>query len=277
MVRDIIVIDEEKCNGCGLCVPNCPEGALQVIDGKVRLISDLLCDGLGACVGECPQGALKVEKKDVGPYDEKKAMENIIKAGTNTIKAHLKHLYDHNQKEYLEIAINVLKEKNIQIPDYKDKEIFMGGCPGSRIFDFREENKNEESGSIKISSQLRQWPIQLHLISPEAPYYQKADLLLAADCTAFAYGNFHNDYLKGKSIAIACPKLDENQEVYIEKIKDMIEISKINTITVLIMQVPCCRGLLKIAQEAREKSSRKIPIKYIVISLKGDILEEEWI
>jgi len=277
MVRDIIVIDEEKCNGCGLCVPNCPEGALQVIDGKVRLISDLLCDGLGACVGECPQGALKVEKKDVGPYDEKKAMENIIKAGTNTIKAHLKHLYDHNQKEYLEIAINVLKEKNIQIPDYKDKEVFMGSCPGSRIFDFREENKNEESGSIKISSQLRQWPIQLHLISPEAPYYQKADLLLAADCTAFAYGNFHNDYLKGKSIAIACPKLDENQEVYIEKIKDMIEISKINTITVLIMQVPCCRGLLKIAQEAREKSSRKIPIKYIVISLKGDILEEEWI
>ena len=120
MLRDIIIIDEEKCNGCGLCVPNCPEGALQVIDGKVRLVSDLLCDGLGACVGECPVGALKVEKREVEPYDERKVMENIIKAGKNTIKAHLKHLYEHNQIAYLEIALNVLKEKNIEIPDFKE-------------------------------------------------------------------------------------------------------------------------------------------------------------
>lgn len=278
MLRDIIIIDEEKCNGCGLCVPNCPEGALQVIDGKVRLVSDLLCDGLGACVGECPLGALKVEKMDVPPYDEKKVMENIVKAGENTIKAHLKHLYEHNQMDYLEIAIKYLEKKNLKIPEYKeDKNMnFMGGCPGSQMFDFRDEEVKEEL-SYKNISQLRQWPIQFHLVSPEAPYYNRADVLIAADCTAFTYGNFHNDFLKGKAIAIACPKLDENQEVYVKKIKDMVEISKVNTFTVFIMQVPCCRGLLDIVKEGVEKSSRKVPIKYVVIGLKGEILEEEWV
>ncbi len=151
------------------------------------------------------------------------------------------------------------------------------GCPGSRMYDFRkeEEDKEEVQGSVK--SQLRQWPIQLHLVSPLAPYYEGADVLLVADCVAYAVGDFHQTHLKGKSLAIACPKLDEGQDVYVEKIKSWIEDAKINTLTVMIMQVPCCMGLLNLAREALEKSSRKIPLKLIVVSLQGDILKEEWV
>lgn len=281
MLRDMIVIDEEKCNGCGLCVPNCPEGALQIIDGKVRLVSDLLCDGLGACVGECPVGALKVEKREAEPYDEKKVMKNIIKAGENTIKAHLKHLYEHGQNEYLKQAIEFLKEKKIKIPEYKVETMAFdnfSGCPGSRMMDFREkQEENLNQSSVKQKSELRQWPIQLHLISPLAPYFKKADLLLAADCTAFAFGSFHSDFLKGKAISIGCPKLDENQEIYEEKITALIDEAKINSITAVIMEVPCCSGLLQIAQKAMVQANRKIPIKLIVIGIKGEILEEEWV
>lgn len=152
----------------------------------------------------------------------------------------------------------------------------MEGCPGARMQDFRtKEADGDETG--KRPSQLRQWPIQLHLVSPEAPYFAKADVLLSADCVAYTLGDFHKDYLKGKSIAIACPKLDEGQDEYVEKIKSLIEDAKINTLTVMIMQVPCCGGLTAIAQQALESSKRKIPVKSIVVSLKGDILSEEWI
>lgn len=152
----------------------------------------------------------------------------------------------------------------------------MDGCPGSRMQDFREnENKTEETGTRQ--SQLRQWPIQLHLISPMAPYYQKADVLLSADCVAYSTGDFHKDYLKGKSIAIACPKLDEGQDEYVEKITSLIDDAKINTLTVMIMQVPCCGGLVAMAQEALQKAKRKIPVKSIVVSLQGDILSEDWV
>jgi len=150
------------------------------------------------------------------------------------------------------------------------------GCPGSKMLDFRGEAAAEDSPAVKIKSQLKQWPIQLHLVSPAAPYYQGADVLLAADCVAYAMGDFHQEYLKGKAVAIACPKLDEGQEVYLEKIKAMCEEAKINTLTVMIMQVPCCMGLLKLAQEAVRQSSRKVPLKYAVVSLQGEILEEEW-
>lgn len=150
------------------------------------------------------------------------------------------------------------------------------GCPGARTQDFREkETKDDESG--KRQSQLRQWPIQLHLVSPEAPYYQKADVLLSADCVAFTVGDFHKDYLKGKSIAIACPKLDEGQDEYVEKIKSWIDDAKINTLTVMIMQVPCCSGLVAMAQQALQSAKRKIPVKSIVVNLQGDILSEEWV
>ncbi len=150
------------------------------------------------------------------------------------------------------------------------------GCPGSRMVDFRNEEAQEET-TEKVKSQLKQWPIQMHLISPTAPYYQGADVLLTADCVAYAMGGFHSDYLKGKSIAIACPKLDEGQDVYVEKIKSWLEDAKINTLTVLTMQVPCCAGLLSLAQQAVQSSSRTVPVKSIVVSLQGEILSEEWV
>ena len=154
----------------------------------------------------------------------------------------------------------------------------MEGCPGSKMMDMREKNDDKtEAGEVKIASQLSQWPIQLHLISPTAPYYEKADVLLTADCVAYALGNFHNDYLKGNSIAIACPKLDEGQETYVEKIKSWLEDAQINTLTVLIMQVPCCMGLLQLAKQALNDSDRKVPLKAVVVGLQGEILSEEWI
>jgi hypothetical protein len=153
----------------------------------------------------------------------------------------------------------------------------FGGCPGSRMMDLRRPEEKEETPATKVASQLRNWPIQLHLISPLAPYYQGADVLLAADCVAFALGGFHGDYLKGKSLAIACPKLDQGQEVYVEKIKDLIEKARINTLTVLTMQVPCCAGLVNLAMQALSASARKVPVKSVVVSLQGEILSEEWI
>jgi hypothetical protein len=151
------------------------------------------------------------------------------------------------------------------------------GCPGSKTADFRTKEVQEDAPAAKVQSQLRQWPVQLHLVSPVAPYYQGADVLLTADCVAYALGNFHADYLKGKSLAIACPKLDGGQEIYYEKIKSWIEDAKINTLTIMIMQVPCCSGLLKLAEHAARDANRKVPIKYSVIGIQGDILKEEWL
>lgn len=278
--RQIIKIDQEKCNGCGLCIPNCPEGALQIIDAKARLISDLFCDGLGACIGHCPQGAITIEEREAQGYDERKVMANVVKQGRNVIKAHLEHLKDHYQTQYLKEAIEYLEEKEIENPLAQKEEREMehfSACPGSKMVDFRK--KEETSGDITAArpSELRQWPIQLHLVSPMAPYYQKADVLLSADCVAYTAGDFHKDYLKGKSIAIACPKLDEGQEVYAEKVTSLIDDAKINTLTVMTMQVPCCAGLVAIAQDGASKAKRKIPIKSIVLSLQGDVLSEEWV
>lgn len=281
MKRSIIKIDEEKCTGCELCIPNCPEGAIQIIDGKARLVSDLMCDGLGACLGHCPEGAISVEEREAEPYDESKVMENIIKHGPNTIKAHLKHLRDHGQTEFYEQAMDYLKKNNIEIPREEDKEMqpmhHGGGCPGSRSINFNRLDVEESEMEGNRPSQLTHWPIQMHLISPNVPHFQGADLLLAADCTAFSLGDFHKDYLKDKVLAIACPKLDEGQDIYLEKLKALIDTAKINTLTVLIMQVPCCSGLLRLAQKAVEEASRKIPIKAVVVGIQGAILKEEWV
>jgi len=274
MKRKIIEIDEEKCTGCGQCIPNCPEGAIQIIDGKARLISDLFCDGLGACIGSCPVDAIKIVERDAEPYDERKVMENIIKKGENTIKAHLKHLHEHGETEYLRQALQVLKEKDIEI-DLNDV-LEVPCCPGMKTVDMRDK-KEEETAGTEIKSQLRQWPIQLHLVNPLATYFKKADLVIAADCTAYAYGNFHFDFLKGKTLIIACPKLDQNIDRYIEKISQIIDAGQINTITVVIMEVPCCMGLVKIVQEGMKKAKRKVPVKRCIISIKGELLEEEWI
>jgi len=277
MKRKIITIDETACTGCGLCIPNCPEGAIQIIDGKARLVSDLMCDGLGACLGHCPEGAIAIEEREAEDYDERKVMINIVKAGVNTISAHLHHLKSHNQTEYLAQALRYLKDNNIDLPDEGYTGVPHTGCPGSRTMSFKPVSPETEALAVSSSSALSHWPIQMHLISPQAPHYKNSDLVLAADCVAFSMGNFHTAYLKGKTLAIACPKLDNSQEVYIDKICQLIDIAKINTLTVIMMQVPCCGGLLRLAQTALAKASRKIPIKAIVTGLQGDVLSEEWV
>ncbi len=275
--RKIIRIDADKCNGCGLCIPNCPEGALQMIDGKARLLSDLFCDGLGACIGHCPQGAITTEEREAEPYDEKKVMENIIKAGPNTIKAHLKHLKEHGEFGYMRQALDVLNAKGLPIPELREEGgCPPSGCPGSRMVDFGDDVKQ---GSVEgdVTSQLRQWPVQLHLVSPNAPYFRGRDVVLSADCVAYALGGFHSQYLAGKSLAIACPKLDSDLDIYTEKITAMADEAKINTLTVLRMEVPCCGGLVQIAKNGLDAAKRKVPLKAITVSIKGEIIEEEWI
>ncbi len=281
--REIIKIIEEECDGCGVCIPNCPEGALQVIDGKSRLISDIYCDGLGACIGHCPQGAISTEEREAEEYDEKKVMrENIIKAGKNTIIAHLKHLKDHGETGYLRDAMTVLEEEGIEVNLDEEDECECdhpphNACPCGKTVGFSDEKEGEIEPGGRRTSQLRQWPIQLHLVPPMAPYFRGKDVLLVADCVGYSLGDFHEEYLKNKSLVIACPKLDSGQDIYLQKLTSMINDANINTLTVMIMEVPCCRGLLRLTQKAAENASRKIPIKVILVSIKGEILREEWI
>jgi len=278
MKRKIIKIDSELCNGCGNCIPNCPEGAIQLIDGKARLVSDLFCDGLGACLGECPLGAITIVEREAEPYDEFKVMENIVKCGDKTIIAHIKHLKVHNETKYLNEALNFLKEKNIKV-DYETvekSEPLKCGCSSSLEKEIHRCN-DPNSSDILIKSSLKNWPVQLHLVNPAAQYFTDADVLIAADCTAYAYGAFHNDFVKNKVLIIACPKLDSNKESYVEKIASLIDDSKIKSLSAVIMQVPCCSGLLMIIREALKLSQRKIPVSYSVISIEGDIIKKETI
>ncbi len=299
MKRSIIKIDKEKCNGCGLCIPNCHEGALQLIDGKARLISDLFCDGLGACIGHCPEGAITMEEREAEPYNETLVMEQMVNQGKNTVLAHLNHLKEHGADDLLKEAIAYIKNNNIDLDVTKEAhnhhefaihhEMMAaksggcgGGCPGSVPVSFDvdlEEVEKAGNGTEfkEARSELRQWPVQLHLLNPRAPYLTNADLVLAADCAAFSMGNFHSRFLKGKVLAIACPKLDSNQESYLEKLVSMISDSKINTLTVVRMEVPCCGGLTRMAQLAVQQSGRKIPIKQAIISTRGEVLQEDWI
>jgi NAD-dependent dihydropyrimidine dehydrogenase PreA subunit len=231
MKRDILKIDEDLCNGCGQCVPNCHEGALQIIDGKVRLVSELMCDGLGACIGHCPEGAITIEIREAEPFNETIVMEQIN----------------------------------------------SGGCPGSHAAVIERPQDSSRTVTTDQPSELRQWPVQMHLLNPNAPYLRGSDLLLAADCVAFSMGNFHRRYLKGRSLAIACPKLDHGSDLYIEKLTDMIDLAKVNTITVMMMEVPCCGGLLQMVKNSLSKASRKVPVKQMIISLSGEVLNEEWV
>ena len=292
MKREIVKIDEELCNGCGLCIPNCHEGALQIIDGKARLISDLMCDGLGACLGHCPEGAITIETREAQPYNETEVIKDMVAKGKSTVVAHLKHLREHNEIAFLKEGMQYLKA-NQQLLDFDLEDVIdevhenkpksgsacaTGGCPGSKtvVFDLPGEVKLADNGS-KQPSQLRQWPVQLHLINPMAPYFQKSDLLVAADCTAFSMGNFHSEWLKGKTLVIACPKLDHGAEMYINKLAMLIDDAKVNTITVMMMEVPCCGGLLNMVREAKQMTSRNVPVKAIVVSIKGEVLSEDWV
>jgi NAD-dependent dihydropyrimidine dehydrogenase PreA subunit len=240
MKRDILNINEDLCNGCGQCVPNCHEGALQVIDGKVRLVSELMCDGLGACIGHCPEGAITIETREAEPYDETLVLEQLINA----------EVHGHAG----------------------------GGCPGSRTMVIEKPvRQNGNAFDSDQPSELRQWPVQMHLVNPNAPYFRNADLLLAADCVAFSMGTFHSKHLKGKSLAIACPKLDQGTNIYIDKLTAMIDMAKVNTITVMMMEVPCCGGLLEMVRTALVRCSRKVPVKRMIVATNGEILEEAWL
>lgn len=301
MERDIVKIDEELCNGCGECVPNCHEGALQIIDGKARLISDLMCDGLGACIGHCPLGAIAIEKREAEPYDEKKAMAILVEKGENTVVAHLEHLLVHNENAFYEQAIEYLIEHepvlSFSLADviqkveqlsgqnqqprhlHVQKDPLACGCPGSAERSFKPAAMVDTSGGQQTNapSQLSQWPVQMHLINPQASFFHEADVVLAADCVAYSLGNFHQKYLKGKSLAIACPKLDHGPDIYVEKIKRMIDDAKINTLHIMIMQVPCCGGLRQMVEMARSQASRKVPVKQTIVGIQGEILSEEWV
>jgi ferredoxin len=269
--RSIIKIDEKKCNGCGLCIPNCPEGALKVIDGKVRLISDLFCDGLGACIGHCPEGAISIEEREAEKYDEKKVMTNIIPQGENVIKEHLKHLKDHNEKNYLKEAIDCLNEQGIENPLKEEQETkpLPCGCPGTALRKIKVEESEDEIEIGKQKSQLRQWPVQLNLLPPFASFFNDSDLLVCADCVPFAHANFHSDLLKGKSLVIGCPKLDDVQS-YEEKLTEIFKNNNIKSVTVAIMEVPCCYSLYSSVESAINKSGKKIPLIKEVIGIDGN-------
>ena len=279
MKREIVRIDTEKCNGCGVCIPNCHEGALQIIDNKAVLVSELMCDVLGACLGHCPEGALTIESREAEQYDELKVMREMVSKGKNVVIAHLKHLKDHNELGLLKQGIRYLWD-NKDMLQFNPAEVVeevhglkpfsaefsVAGkthatsdhaphsCPGSRSMHIERHDRKAETTGIETleeqSSALTQWPVQLHLINPAAGYFEGSDLLLSADCVAFSMGNFHSKYLKNKKLIIACPKLDRGMEVYVEKIRRLIDEAKVNTITVMRMEVPCCGGLLQIVNAA---------------------------
>ncbi len=297
MQRTMIHIDEDKCNGCGACVPNCHEGALQIIDGKARLVSDLMCDGLGACIGHCPQDAITLEEREAQPYDEILVMQEMAPKGKNTIKAHLIHMKEHKEFGFMKQGIKWLRENTEKVNfDVEEliKEVHNHGktetpkkqhahgtsCPGSQAMSFgsgiqmaQADTGNQQPQSMPGA--LQQWPVQLHLLNPMAEYLQNADLLVAADCTAFSMGDFHK-HLQGKTLAIACPKLDSGKETYIEKLRMMIDESKVNTITVMMMEVPCCGGLLSIIQTALSQAKRYVPVKVMIVNVRGEVISEDW-
>jgi NAD-dependent dihydropyrimidine dehydrogenase PreA subunit len=301
MKREIVQIDDEKCNGCGNCIPNCHEGALQIIDGKAVLVSELMCDGLGACLGHCPEGALTIEEREAEAYNEVQVIKAMINKGKNVITAHLKHLKEHGETIFLKQGLEYLVQHQPELsfdlmevvddvhhtlPNEQAKSKPQvattvthhhgGGCPGSQARSFAPVNQ-ATTNKDNTPSALTQWPVQMHLINPAASYFQGADLLIAADCVAFSLGNFHSKFLQGKKLAIACPKLDSNKEVYQQKITSLIDNVRVNTITVMIMEVPCCGGLLQLAINASNQANRKVPVKAITIGIQGDILAEDWV
>jgi NAD-dependent dihydropyrimidine dehydrogenase PreA subunit len=235
MLRNIVRIDEQKCNGCGLCVKACAEGAIQIIDGKAKLVSEIYCDGLGACLGHCPQGAISIEQREVPAFDEQAT---------------------HQHLQGLKTA----------------PETPPSGCPGMKMMHRKPQQPPADAGPIP--SQLGQWPVQLKLLSPIAPCFHQADLMLVADCVPFAMGDFHPSLLKGHTIAVGCPKLDDRQ-YYVEKVSQILQMNDIRSLTVVRMEVPCCSGLTQIARMAAANSGKPMPFEEIIISLDGRILQRQ--
>jgi NAD-dependent dihydropyrimidine dehydrogenase PreA subunit len=255
MIRKMVKIDEEKCNGCGLCVPSCAEGAIQIIDGKARLIADSLCDGLGACLGDCPVDAITIEEREADEFDEA-VVEEHLKAIDREPQP------NGHQPEAAPVGgCPSAAVQSVAAP--------AGGCPSARMMNFDKPRTEETAAAGPRPSRLAQWPIQLHLVPPTAPFFQNADVLLAADCAPFAYADFQEELLKGKALAIACPKLDKT-EPYVEKLTAMITQSNIRSLTVVHMEVPCCNGLVFMAKQAIANSGRDIPFETVCIGIRGD-------
>lgn len=241
MKRKIVQIDEDKCNGCGLCVPACAEGAITIVDGKARLAADNLCDGLGACLGECPQDAIKIIERDADAFDEVAV--------------------EHRLKE-------ISRPAHTSAPSPQHHA--GGGCPGSRAMTIQRPAPTHHEPTASQPSMLGQWPVQLHLVPVTAPYFQGADLLIAADCVPFAYAGFHKDFLTGKAVVVGCPKLDDNR-FYLEKLTQILTTSDIKSITVIKMEVPCCSGIGIAAREALKASGKDIAFKEITVTIQGEI------
>jgi ferredoxin len=240
--RKIVEIDEELCDGCGNCVPACAEGALVIENGKARVVKDQFCDGLGACLGDCPTGALRIIEREADEFDEA-AVE-----------------------EYLSD-----KEKG-----RRENEFIHTGCPSARIetIDTTQNKKKPFSADLaaESDSQLSNWPVQIMLVPPTAPFLKGADLLVVADCVPVAYRNFHQDFLEGKAVMMGCPKLD-NAQAYIDKFAQICQVSGLKSITSLIMEVPCCSALPMIVRKGLEKAAKQIPMEEVVIGTRGQILE----
>lgn len=252
-VREVIEIDEKLCDGCGDCVTACAEGAIAIIDGKARLISDVYCDGLGACLGHCPQGALKVIQREAEEFDEQ------------AVEKRLSQLREEKGTSPASPTLSVVSPQPM---------MGAGGCPGSRAQMHQPVAPGPSTAGTGPSSQLRHWPVQLHLVPPTAPFFQNQDVLLAADCVAFAVGDFHQRFLSGSSLAIACPKLDSNQEVYLRKLVAMIDEAEIRSLRVMVMEVPCCGGLVRLVEEAVRAAKRDLPVECLVVGTQGHILGE---
>jgi len=238
ILRKVVKIDEDKCNGCGACVPACAEGALQIIDGKARLVSDKYCDGLGACLGECPQGAITIEEREAEGFSEEEANHHM------------------HEKEFT-------KERT--------KDELPCGCSGAAVTQFARHETAEVAleQAVCYHSMLRHWPVQLTLVPPAAPFLQGADLVLAADCVPFAYAGFHHDFLKNRALLVACPKLDDFQ-AHLSKLAEILRRSDVKSLTVVHMEVPCCSGLTYMAKQALRLSGKDIPLKEVTIGIKGD-------
>lgn len=240
-IRNIIRIDEDKCNGCGACIPACKEGALVIEDGKAKLVSDVYCDGLGACLGTCPQGAITIESREADAFDEKKAMDHVA----------------HNEPDERR------KTKD------ERRDTLPCGCPGMMSTSLKPKTSSG-TGDACMSSQLSHWPVQLRLIPSNAPYLKGAELLLLADCAAVAYANLHRDLLRGKVVAMACPKLDD-AEAYIEKLARVVAEGGPASIEVVMMEVPCCSGLFAIAEKAVQRAGSTIELSTRIVSVEGGI------